>query len=1555
MKKSLHRLIAFALSLVLVMSEFTVPAYATEAEDGLGTEEALVEDDAAYEADEEEAAAEEPAVSDELDDFHFVTGHVPAPNEDKYESLSEELEGDELLAVTDTVYVSPVAYELPSRDQGNYGTCWAFSTMAAAEFSAITNGKKMAGNKTADKNIDLSELHLAYFSESGNGPYDPLGGLNGDHNGVPKGSDFLNNGGSADTALRVLSAWNGAADEARYRYSYASPSYIIDPKEAMNDVMHLSGFYTENPKTPEGRAGVKKLINDYGAVSIAFWAFDQRNNPTGVTKSEVYNKSNNCYYMPYSCDTNHLVSIVGWNDEFPKEYFATQPEEDGAWLIRNSWCAGNRIQEGEEEGDLPVISDMAKYDSYFWLSYCDQSVYGTCYALDMDTSENYDHNYQYDGCMTSGTIYGGSSEYDIEYASVFTASTDSAQKLNAVYFSTHSADFDYTVYIYKDVTADNPMAGAPVATKSGRTTYAGGYTVTLDEPVALEPGQKFSVVVSVPGDVMMDAEYSSNNYTYVTTAHTSGQSVCNFGQWQTPSDALSDYDYHDRYGDLRIKAFTKDAGKVSVTLDANGGKIGTASSKTVKAPIGGKYGTLPIPTRDNYDFDGWYMEDGVTKVTADTTVEADTDHTLYAHCKGKQIQITLDPMGGKINGSTSVSSCYVTFGGTYSELPEPSMEGYVFDGWYSAETGGTQVNEETPVTADSPRTLYARYRGGEVQVTLDENRKGGASQGIIVRYTELYGNLPTPVWEHNTFLGWFTRRTGGNRIYETTEVTTTSPHMLYAHWTAEEVTVTLDANEGEFGSGASVKTLKKEYGSVITDDELKGYEKPSKAKNRFRGWFSDEGCTAPYGTGVQITDDVTIYAGWESAGEDEYIVTGIKPEGYTYTGSAIEPKITVYDSSVSPDNALDAKTDYTVTYRNNKDASDTAPTVVIKGKGNYEMELERSFKINPASLRAGEGTGFGEAFTVTVADKKYNGKEQISKPSVKFGKTALREGKDYELSFDGPKNGEGKITGPGRVTVTVTGMGNFADSAECEYDITGPDKNIASAYVGAIADVTYTGSAIDLAEVAVTVKETRNSADTLTRGEDYEVRYASGTDRVKAGTAKIEIIAKEGSGWTGRKAASFKIVPADIGACGFDVAPAEYNGSAQKPKVTVSYGGEQLTEGSDYTLGWARNTNAGEGTLGSKTAPTVTVKGKGNFKGSKDVAFTIDPKKLGQDDLVVSVPDVKLKSGAGMTAKDIKPSLKYVVNPATGKTVALGAKDYEIKDFSYEAGKQLQTVKFTLKGNYKNAGEISARFFAYTDAVVTGGDIRAEADTSGLEYTGSPIKPEITVTCTVDGEPYTLAEGKDYKVAYSNNTKAAGRNIGKMAPTWKVTGAGGFKGVLASGTFTIAQKELTEKEFEIQVGDVKFTSPKEYKPSVKVISKLTGKALSASDYTAVYSGNTAATDDAEVTITGKGNYKGTIDRKFRIYANDIAGAYFVSIGVQEYTGRKVKPEVTVYRDKNSQTPEGKLAEGEDKDYILEYGENIKTGTGTVTVIGKGTWGGKKTLSFKIKAKPFQRP
>ena len=141
-----------------------------------------------------------------------------------------------------------------------------------------------------------------------------------------------------------------------------------------------------------------------------------------------------------------------------------------------------------------------------------------------------------------------------------------------------------------------------------------------------------------------------------------------------------------------------------ITFDPNGGAVAD-TTKTVY--YGQLYGELPVPTRDNYTFDGWYTEkDAGTKITADTSVTALVNQTLYARWAPNKFMLTYNANGGTV----SPDSKELTFGDSYGTLPTPKRDYYTFTGWYTAASGGTQVSANTTPTDADDVTIYAQWQ-----------------------------------------------------------------------------------------------------------------------------------------------------------------------------------------------------------------------------------------------------------------------------------------------------------------------------------------------------------------------------------------------------------------------------------------------------------------------------------------------------------------------------------------------------------------------------------------------------------------------------------------------------------------------------------------------------------------------------------------------------------------------------------------------------------------------------------------------------------------------------
>ena len=141
-------------------------------------------------------------------------------------------------------------------------------------------------------------------------------------------------------------------------------------------------------------------------------------------------------------------------------------------------------------------------------------------------------------------------------------------------------------------------------------------------------------------------------------------------------------------------------------------------------------------------------------------------------------QVTFNANGGTV----STANKTVTYGETYGYLPTPILTNYTFDGWYTAQTGGTMVKSTTQVSTFGSHTLYAHWTGKQSIVTFNANGGTVITSSKVVTYNETYGDLPTPIRTNYIFDGWYTAQTGGERVDSTTKVTTSSSHTLYAHW-----------------------------------------------------------------------------------------------------------------------------------------------------------------------------------------------------------------------------------------------------------------------------------------------------------------------------------------------------------------------------------------------------------------------------------------------------------------------------------------------------------------------------------------------------------------------------------------------------------------------------------------------------------------------------------------------------------------------------------------------------------------------------------------------------
>ena len=120
------------------------------------------------------------------------------------------------------------------------------------------------------------------------------------------------------------------------------------------------------------------------------------------------------------------------------------------------------------------------------------------------------------------------------------------------------------------------------------------------------------------------------------------------------------------------------------------------------------------------------------------------------------------------------------------------------------------------------------------------------------------------------------------------------------------------------------------------------------------------------------------------------------------------------------------------------------------------------------------------------------------------------------------------------------------------------------------------------------------------------------------------------------------------------------------------------------------------------------------------------------------------------------------------------------------------------------------------------------------------------------------------------------------------------------------------------------------------------KTLTAgTDYTVTYKDNTNV-GTATATVTGTGNYTGSVEAKFNITAKALTASMVHDIAAQTYTGSPIVPKLTV--------KDGETALSKDTDYTVKYRNNLNAGTATVTLTGKGNYSDSVSKTFTIKQK-----
>ena len=148
----------------------------------------------------------------------------------------------------------------------------------------------------------------------------------------------------------------------------------------------------------------------------------------------------------------------------------------------------------------------------------------------------------------------------------------------------------------------------------------------------------------------------------------------------------------------------KQLDKITVSFNANGGTLMEVSKDVVYA---GKYGTLPTPTREGYQFDGWYTRSVDGTLVKDTTkVTKNYNHTLYAHWTsiGYTFVLLFDSNGGT---GTMTTQSYTEGKAQAIKANIFTKAGYTFAGWATSANGGVVYADKASIILTENTTLYA--------------------------------------------------------------------------------------------------------------------------------------------------------------------------------------------------------------------------------------------------------------------------------------------------------------------------------------------------------------------------------------------------------------------------------------------------------------------------------------------------------------------------------------------------------------------------------------------------------------------------------------------------------------------------------------------------------------------------------------------------------------------------------------------------------------------------------------------------------------------------------
>ena len=163
-------------------------------------------------------------------------------------------------------------------------------------------------------------------------------------------------------------------------------------------------------------------------------------------------------------------------------------------------------------------------------------------------------------------------------------------------------------------------------------------------------------------------------------------------------------------------------------FDTNGG---VCEEDSIEIIFDSKYGALPVPEREYYEFQGWYTStDWVEEITSETVLLSDEDITVYAKWSPKKYSLLFNANEGVTTTSSKEITCFEAIG----ELPVPTRDYYTFKGWFTELEGGIQITETDVINSVEDITVYAQWEENPVSDWVLESEVPAEVEILATRY-----------------------------------------------------------------------------------------------------------------------------------------------------------------------------------------------------------------------------------------------------------------------------------------------------------------------------------------------------------------------------------------------------------------------------------------------------------------------------------------------------------------------------------------------------------------------------------------------------------------------------------------------------------------------------------------------------------------------------------------------------------------------------------------------------------------------------------------------------